>query len=166
MGWKDIKPGKYLAKATRIRMGESSQKGTPFIEVEFKLNDIDEHVRWKGYLSEKTLERTMEVLAFLEYNDDDLFRPGCINQGKDAQLVIELEPEIKDATKEYPKVQWVNDPAKEVKFEGLDPAQMKAKLGGINLKAEMMAARQRLGLKTPVKNMAPQATAAKPNVPF
>lgn len=165
MSWKDIKPGKHIAKATRARFDQSSQKGTVFIEVEFELNETKENLRWRGFLTEKTIEKTMEVMALLDWNNDENFGPGSINTAKDVQLVVELEPDANDPTKEYPRVRWVND-LSGGKFTGMEPAALKEKLGGVNLKAEMAAARQRLGLKAkePVKNHAPGAS--DENVPF
>lgn len=158
MSWKDIKPGKYAAKAVKMRFGESSQKGTPFAEVEFKLENHEEYIRWTGYLTEKTLERTMDVLALLNYNQDPECKPGCISTSKVVYLSIELE--AGSDGKEYPRVKWVNAEASSG-FETLKPEQLKAKLGGVDLKAEMAAAKARLGIK-PVKNHAPGADGQAP----
>lgn len=163
MSWKDIAPGKYLAKAVRARFDQSSQKGTVFIEVEFVLNESGDNLRWRGFLTEKTIERTMETMALLDWNNDENFGPGSVNVNKDVQLVVELEPDQADPTKEYPRVRWVNDLSGS-KFTGMEPAALKEKLGGVNLKAEMQAARQRLGLKakTSPPNMAPGASEKAP----
>ena len=91
MGWKDVPAGKYLATANQARFGESSQKGTLFIEVEFQLKELPEKLIWTGYMTEKTTQRTLDSMALIDWSGDDTFSEGSFSTDKVVQLVVELE---------------------------------------------------------------------------
>lgn len=112
-----IAAGKYKAVACgQVVLGTSKQKGTPFIEFYFRVTDgpsAGEEVRWSGYFSEKTQERTIESLQFCGWDGDDLseFSDGALH-GLDTtpvQIVVEHEEYEKDGEKKVaPRVAWVN----------------------------------------------------------
>jgi hypothetical protein len=112
-----ITNGMYKGRATgEVVLGESSNKGTPFIEVYFDIVEGDNKgwsVRWTSYFSEKTSKRTIESLGFCGWRGDDIseFIDGGLH-GLDSNVVdvvVELEEYEKDGEKRTaPKVQWVN----------------------------------------------------------
>ncbi len=109
-----IEAGKYTAKALSAEFGESAQKRTPFVRVQFEITDAKapgEYVAWDGYFTEATTARTIDSLKYC----------GCTFPGneidnleglgtKDVQLVIKLEEYTDNdgVVKSSPKVEWVN----------------------------------------------------------
>jgi hypothetical protein len=153
MSLKDVVPGKYVAKAIRGGWGKSKEKQTPCVAVEFEF-DGGELIWWTGYLTEKTVHRTFETLARLGYKEVDLIPDEkgnpCFTRekhlaDKEVEIVIEIE---ENDGKSYHRVQWINDLGGSSRV-GLPVSQV---LGSINLKAELAAARARLGIvNVPVK---------------
>ncbi len=113
-----ISVGKFKARATgNVVLGESAKKGTPFIELYFRVVDGDaagEEVRWTGYFSDKTKERTIESLQFCGWAGDDLseFADGELHglDASDVQITIEHEEYTTDSGEQRrsPRVAWVN----------------------------------------------------------
>lgn len=121
--------GTYRAKPVEVMMGKSKAKNTPFVGVMFEVVGGDfngQKVKWEGYLTEKTAERTLESLQHAGWTGDDLSvfaKPeGQALLTKEVELVVEMEPYQGDdpskADKEYPKVQWVNKAGSGPKFAG------------------------------------------------
>lgn len=113
-----ITNGTYRAKATgEVVLGESSQKGTPFIELYFEITkgeNVGGKVRWTSYFSEKTNERTIESLQICGWKGDDLgeFADKGLHglDTNEVEIVVALE-EYNDKEgnpRTSPKVQWVN----------------------------------------------------------
>lgn len=113
-----ISDGKYKAKACgTVVLGESSKKGTPFIECMFKIiggeNEGGE-VKWTSYLSEKAAERTIEALQTCGWKGENLgeFADGELHglDANEVEIVVELEEyETEEGEKRvWPRVQWVN----------------------------------------------------------
>jgi hypothetical protein len=119
------KAGTYRSKPVEVMMGKSKDKGTPFVGVMFEVVGGDfngQKLKWEGYLTEKTAERTLESLQHCGWTGDDLSvfaKPeGAKLLTNEVDLVVEMEPGIKDDGKEYPKVQWVNRAGSGPKFTG------------------------------------------------
>jgi hypothetical protein len=179
MGYKDIKPGKYIAKPIAGKIGNSAEKGTPGFAVKFEFDRGDgnkEQLAWTGWLTmtegkdgKTPMERTMETLALCGYDETKGNLPdGSVPQDyfdskAEVEIVVEIEKyTAKDGTeKEAPRIKWVNKPGGSG-FGLSDTQSVSNTLAGIDIKKEMMVARQKLGLKTtaPVKNYAPQTAAA------
>lgn len=114
------KNGSYKARATEALLIKSKDKGTPGIQVNFEVTEGDfagQTVRWDGWLTEKTAERTLESLSYCGWTGDDISvfaEKGCPESldGNIVEIVVELEPyqgtEEKYAGKSFPRVQWVN----------------------------------------------------------
>lgn len=145
-----------------------------------------EKLMWTGWLGQDSMERTFETLARLGFNDNTTIIETPSQNGPpvreqylltkdfaptpvDVELVIELEqamasdgitPKLDPNTQQpliYPRIQWVNDPNGGGKF-GFLKSEQGAQLTGINLKQEMMVARQKLGMKgSPQANTQAQA---------
>lgn len=109
--------GRYKARATgEVVLGNSKDKGTPFIEFYFEIlegEDKGKKVRWTSYFTEKTQERTIEALITCGWTGDD---PGEFADGKlhgldkaEVEIVTELETYEKNGEKKTaPRVRWVN----------------------------------------------------------
>jgi hypothetical protein len=113
-----ITNGMYRARACgECVLGTSKNKGTPFLELYFMIVDGDNkggRVRWQGYFSENTNERSIQSLQICGWNGDDLseFADGALHglDRNEVEIVVELE-EYQDKegnTKKSPRVQWVN----------------------------------------------------------
>ncbi len=112
-----ITNGTYRAKASgACVLGTSANKGTPFIELYFKIID-GEHlgslVRWTGYFTENTSERTIQSLILMGWQGEDPseFEDGTLHglDSNEVDVVVELEEYEKDGeTRTSPRVQWVN----------------------------------------------------------
>jgi len=111
-----INDGTYLARASEWCVRKVGNNGTPAVTVRFRLLELDGQpaVSWDGWLTEKTLERTIESLRHCGWTGtriDDL-------QGLDAQdvqLVVENEEYNGNW---YPKVKWVNGLGGGMRSEG------------------------------------------------
>jgi len=113
-----ITEGRYKAKATgNVVLGKSSQKGTPYVELYFKILEGPNQggeVRWQGYFSEKTATRTVEALQNCGWEGDDIgeFSDGGLHglDTNEVSVVVELEQyQTNDGeTKTAPRVAWVN----------------------------------------------------------
>jgi hypothetical protein len=110
--------GKYKARATEVMLGTSRNKGTPFVGVRFIVTDgpnKGDAVRWEGYFTTDTAERTLESLQHCGWTGDDpsVFANGLNGLDKnEVELVVEMQPyqgtDPEKAGNEYPKVRWVN----------------------------------------------------------
>lgn len=131
--------GTYRAKPVEAMIGKSNKKNTPFVGVMFEVVGGDfngQRLKWEGFLTEKTAERTIESLQHCGWTGDDLSifsRPeGSKVLTTEVELVVEMEAYQGDdpskAGREYPKVQWVNRAGGGPKFAGaaVDPAEAAA----------------------------------------
>ncbi len=118
-----ITAGMYKARVDgECVLGESAKKGTPFIEFNLRLSEGDNkggYVRYTGYFSENTNERTIQSLQICGWAGDDIgeFADGKLHglDANEVSIVVELEEYevIKDgvATGEKrtsPRVAWIN----------------------------------------------------------
>lgn len=93
-----IPEGKYKARAALMHDNETGQQvyarigyssgGTECVEVRFKLEGGEEKL-WKGWLTDKTIKRTMKALRHLGSKSDDLRKLG------EQKLENEVEVEVK-----------------------------------------------------------------------
>ncbi len=133
------KAGTYRAKPIEAMIGKSKQKNTPFVGVMYEVVGGEfngQRLKWEGYLTEKTAERTLESLQNCGWTGDDVSVFAKPEGGKfltnEVDLVVEMEKYQGDdpakAGKEYPKVQWVNKVGSGPKFVGekLDVAEAAA----------------------------------------
>lgn len=166
-----IAEGKYLAKAIGGKYGVSSEKKTPgvAVTVEFTYENKPHQLTWRGWFSEKTSERTIEALAIMGFDESKAVGQEGFGRehfdGSEFEIVVEHESFVgQDGTQKVsPKVKWVNRVGGS-SFGFADNVEVKSVLAGIDLKKEMLVARQKLGLKKQVKNHAP--TLADEEIPF
>lgn len=186
MSLKDVKPGSYKAKAVGGGWGKIGEKQTPFVGVNFEFQPEPgrkEQINALLYLTNTELkngqtvsQKTFETLAKLGYNEDKPLTQD--SQGnpvftkdhladKEMEIVIEIEPDQSTPPKMYHRVKWINEIGGS-QVAGLPVQQV---LGNLNLKAEMAAARARLGAPKPssVTQSAPaqqQKFATESDIPF
>ncbi len=108
----------YKARACgECVLGTSKNKGTPFLEFYFEIKageNLGGKVRWTGYFTENTSERSIQSLQICGWQGDDLseFADGKLHglDTNDVDIVVELEKYTNDQGEERtaPKVQWVN----------------------------------------------------------
>lgn len=111
--------GTYRAKASgACVLGTSANKGTPFLELYFKVIDgpaLGQLVRWTGYFTENTNERTIQSLLTMGWQGEDPseFEDGQLHglDANEVSIVVENEEYEKDGeVRTSPRVQWVNRP--------------------------------------------------------
>ncbi len=123
-----IENGTYRAKASgACVLGTSKAKGTPFIELYFKISGGEADgklVRWTSYFTDNTSERTIQALVLMGWQGDDLseFEDGTLHglDSNEVDIVVENEEFTTDAgeTRQSPRVQWVNRPGGRLNVEG------------------------------------------------
>lgn len=171
MAYADIRPGRYVARAKGGQFTKSKDKGTPCAAIlcEFDIAEgKTEQLWWTGWLSPAAIENTCKTLATIGYDDKKGMLPdGSIPEnffepGKEFEITVEEEPYINKNGEEKKaiKIKWIN-PLGGGQFGALEPQEVKNLMAGIDIRKEMMVARQKLGLKTSapapaVKNHAPQ----------
>ena len=145
-----IENGTYTATIKKAFVATIGQNNNQAFVIEFHITDLDKTINWNGWMTEKGYERTLQSLATMGF-DESL--PTVIIDGlpsytanhfseKTFELVIENEPDIKDPTKMWPRVKWVNLP-NQSKFKN---PPIKGALHA-DFKAQMAAARAKLGIK-------------------
>ena len=125
-----IEAGKYKAKITDYGVKEA-KNGNPYVEVWFGLEGKGD-VKWRGHLTEKTVERTLKSLAYMGLKGSlESVADGpigkALDQTIDLDIEVELIPDKNDPTKKWAEVKWVNSP-KAAKFDAAVTATAKSKL--------------------------------------
>jgi hypothetical protein len=138
-----IQPGKYEAKIADYGVRETAA-GQPYIVVYFDIEGQGQ-VRWQGHMTEKTMEKTFEALSTMGMTSSDISilangpLSNALNMSQKVQVTVFHEADMKDASKKYAKVKWIN-PIGGAKFDAQVAAQAKDKLASLNGKwAEMRA---------------------------
>lgn len=145
-----IPNGTYKAVITKAFVAGIGNNNTQAFVIEFALPDIHQSISWNGWMTEKAYERTLEQLAKLGFDET---KPQVNVAGfpsytadhfeiKSVELVIEAEPDLKDPTKFWPRVKWINLPTQE-KFKS---PPIKGSLP-TDFKSQMAATRAKLGIK-------------------
>lgn len=102
-----ISDGTYRARAFAFKRGESST-GTPNILVHFGISHGENAgwtVRWYGYLTEKSEQRTRDSLQTAGWDGIDI---AVLDGLGSCECLIVVENEEYNG-KEYCKVRWVNE---------------------------------------------------------
>lgn len=155
--------GEYLvvaSKPTTGWFGQSKEKQTPYIQIRFTVEEgVDEgkEITWFGYLSEKAIYRTIEVLvaAFgFSGNLNDLYTGKITFDGMQARITTEIETY---AGKDRCKVKWLN-PAAYSGPPAIDDSTAKMLIAGLNNRAMAAAAAARASGLEP-KNGGPSSVA-------
>lgn len=105
-----IKAGIHKARASEAAVGKANN-GTEYIGVWFDILDDDEEttgerVRWSGYLTEKTEDRTWESLAHCGWDGSDFDNFTGIT-GRVVSITVEHD--TGNDGKRYASVAWVNN---------------------------------------------------------
>jgi len=145
-----INPGKYKGVAIAGHFTKSKEKGTPCVAILFQF-DGDKQLWYQGWLTPASLERTIEMLVNIGYQEDKGHLPdGSIPEAHftktEVELVVANEEYTSHSgeTKTSTKIKYVN---KINSGFSSNPADVKAALAGVDIKAQMRAARAKLGLK-------------------
>ena len=153
-------PGKYKATVKAVQFGESSKKGTPFIELALETDDHST-IEAQLYLSEAAFDRTIKVLRECFGFDDNFDTAEGQLVGGRCSIDCQLEPFTteKGEVKEFLKVKWINP-----ENQGAKPiANQSEFLKSLSAKASRIARPE--GLPAP-RPAAPKAAANDEDVPF
>ncbi|MBE9542529.1 MAG: hypothetical protein IMF01_09440 [Proteobacteria bacterium] len=85
-------------------VGRSKNKNTPYVKVTF-----DNYIDWTGWLTDKTMERTMQTLAMMGFKGSNLGMlkdDNALNKELELAAVIEEAREYKG--KWYHSAKWIN----------------------------------------------------------
>jgi len=150
-----IEPGNYVATVEDYGIGQSKGKGTPFINIKFKLKDSGLTVYWNGWLTEKTMDRNIESLIIAKLLRTpkvmDLAQGvagGGLSTTQECEISVINEEYTKDngEVSTIAKVNFVN-PLGGRKMSGvLDGAEAVTALQGLNLDAAVAAAKTKTGM--------------------
>lgn len=130
---------------------EVGDKKTPAMAIEFKCED-NKTITWFGYMTEASYPYTLDKLAELQFDESkallkndkgEYFFDGTFFGVKEVELVIEQVPGIKNPDKLYEQVKYINIPGSH-KW-----AKMGVEKLPFDMKAQMAAARARVGVKKP-----------------
>ena len=105
-----IPEGKYKARGIEGQLATSANKGTPVVQVIVEITEDGEQrgerMRWDGWLTDATTQRTMESLRYLGWETDDLDDLRGID-ANEVQIVVEHEWN-EEKQRNYPRVKWIN----------------------------------------------------------
>lgn len=106
-----IAEGKYNAKGIEGALTTSKEKGTPAVQVILEIAEGEhagERMRWDGWLTDATSQRTLESLRYLGWHGDMLTDLTGITENV-VQIVVEHESrEVNGEHKTFPRVKWIN----------------------------------------------------------
>jgi hypothetical protein len=114
-----IQNGTYKARASgEVVLGTSKNKGTPFIQFYLTITQGDNKggaVRYDGYFTEATNERTIQSLQICGWQGEDLseFSDGGLHglDANEVDIVVEIETYTHQESGEErhrPRVAWIN----------------------------------------------------------
>lgn len=151
--------GTYKAHPVKAWLGESTNKGTPFVGVMFTL-ESGEQIAWQGWLTDGAMKSTMRAVRACGFVGDDLSDLSSIEGAqKTVYLVVEHEEDDKGTLR--PRVRWVNEteggPMMSAALTG-----SKAKEIAARMKAAIIAERQASGAGTERK----RATGSDDDLPY
>lgn len=157
-----VEPGKYLATVEDFGIGTSSKKGTPLLNVKFKLKETGNNVYWTQYLTANTMERVVQnlvetgLLATKRFSD---LAEGVDGKGLSTSVEVELVVINENYTtdsgenKVAAKVEYVNKPGGLAMKGMLAKAEAITALAGLNLDAEILASEKRTGVDVTAKDV-------------
>jgi hypothetical protein len=113
-----IHAGTYKARATgETVLGTSKNKGTPFLEFYLAIiggENAGGLVRWTGYFTENTNERSIQSLQTCGWEGEDLseFADGGLHglDANEVDIVVEIETyqNAEGEERSRPRVAWIN----------------------------------------------------------
>jgi hypothetical protein len=170
MNENQILAGKYQAKILDYGIG-LTEAGNPQIMIILGFDDGQpRELTWYGSLKEgKAREITIKALLAcgLKGNDIDGIADGIGGGPLDADtpVSITVEYETNQNGKSFPRVRWINRSGSALKNK-MTKEEAKIKLGCLNLKGEVIAARQETGLKEPKQKDNASFNHCNEDIPF
>lgn len=169
-----LEPGKYLANVEEFGIIKSAQKGTPGLNVKFKLKDSGQNAYWTQWLTANTMERIVEnlvetgLLKTKKFSDlAEGVNGGGMCLDTEVEIVIVHEPYEKDGEQKVAvKVEFVNKPGSRGMQNTLAKADAVTALAGLNLDAEILAAQQKTGVKVEEKTAPADQNFTADDIPF
>lgn len=111
-GFRSPGVGRHVAVARGHDLGWFGRNRTPLVQVVFLVveGDVGAWIRWRGFLTEKTLERTVAGLRYAGWRGDDLSRLAAGHADGLGAILCELDVVEKPGNngKTYAEVAWVN----------------------------------------------------------
>lgn len=106
-----VQAGKHVAKINDWIVEENA-KGNPVVKVWFDVPGQGS-VRWDGFLTDKTIDKTLEQLAFCGLTGPletlaDGKNGGALDTTKELAITVEHKPDQKDPSKKWANVRWIN----------------------------------------------------------
>lgn len=150
-----VQPGDHIGKVSDYGVKET-QQGKPYFEVWFDIEGQGS-TPWKGYLSEKTVERTLKTLALLGLTGDlqkvaDGPIGGALNIGAEYKIKVSFQLDQDKKPTKYTKVDFVNPLTGPAKFDQAMSNQAKSKLAQFS--GDWLKTKQSLGVKAQTQTVA------------
>lgn len=124
-----LEEGRYRARAVQAKIGRSEQQGIPFVEVMFEVlrgKGVGQRVRWRGYLNEKSRERTIESLRLAGWSEP-AFGSWKGMGTTEVEIDVQHDTDENDSTKRFARVAFVNRvPKLQLKNEITDAGELAA----------------------------------------
>ena len=142
-----IPAGKYTARGVEGQLTTSQEKGTPCVQVLVRITQGEhegETLRWDGWLTDATEQRTLESLRYLGWSTDMLDDLRGID-ANEVQIVVEHESYEKDGqTKTFPRCEGARAA---VRSEGARRAEGRLRAGEARQRQRTEHGRRRRGLR-------------------
>lgn len=147
-----IQAGKYVARVSNWALIPGKDGEAPKVQLGFVFKDsngAEQSIRWRGSLKEgKPRNFTIKTLLTCGLWGDDLAlladsTVDALDRNREVQ--IEVENRLGLDGKTYANVKWVNAMGGD-KFRALAADEAKSLLGGLNLKADILAVASNLGV--------------------
>lgn len=122
-----VDEGQYPAKAIEHELGYAKESGNEYIAVQFEIIGGKFHgmnVSWKGFFTEKTIDRTLESLRYCGWKGDNILNLNAEGFGENLVNIVVQHNEYNGKT--YANVAWVNRTGRPLVKDQLDDAQKKS----------------------------------------
>jgi len=155
-----LKSGTYLAKPKAAAIGSVGAEGKPVVKVLFETEDGE--VSWTGWLTPKTVERTMGALILLGFKgtEDDFASLSLemLDTESQVEIVVQVQvyqnkvPRTDKNGVPYMEVEFINRPGGAQFRNTMAPAEVKNKLSGLGIGA-ILASKRTSGPTLPKEDL-------------
>lgn len=147
-----VQPGTYEAKISDYGVKQTNN-GKTFIEIQFSVEGQGT-VKWNGYLTEKTVERTFQTLAYCGLSGSDPTvlaegpSSGALDMDSPMNILVEIQKDKDGAPTKYTQIRYINRISKPVSPE----QRASAKAAMAQFTGDWMKVKTEMGIKSEPKS--------------